>query len=153
VYPEKLINIGTNRWSLKPEVALSQPLGDRWLLDTYAGVWFFTANDSFYPGTKTKTQEPIGAFQSHISYNFRRQLWAALDLTYYVGGRTTIQGVSNDDLQSNSRIGATFAFPVGRRHSIKLAASKGAIVRQGADFTTFSFGWQTAWVPRPKATP
>ena len=26
---------------------------------------------------------------------------------------------------------------------------RGAIIRQGPDFSTFSIGWQTAWVPRP----
>ena len=78
-HSDKLINLSTNRWSLKPEIAGSKPIGQRWLLDTYVAVWFFTANDSFYPGTLTKTQEPIGAFQSHLSYNLRRQLWAALD--------------------------------------------------------------------------
>ena len=152
-FPDKLINLGTNRWSFKPEFAVSQPIGERWLLDTYAAIWFFTANDSFYPGTLTKTQEPMGAFQGHLSYNFRRQLWAALNATYYGGGRTTVEGVANSDLQSNSRIGGTFVMPVGRRHSVKFAVSKGAIVRLGADFTTFSFGWQTGWVPRPKPSP
>jgi hypothetical protein len=27
--------------------------------------------------------------------------------------------------------------------------SRGAIIRYGADFSTFSFGWQTVWIPRP----
>jgi hypothetical protein len=148
-YADKLINLGSNRWSIKPEFAVSRPFGDRWLLDAYAAVWFFTANDSFFPGTLTKTQDPIGSFQAHLSYNFRRRLWAAFDATYYVGGRTTVEGVEKGDLQSNSRVGATLSMPVGRTHSIKLAVSKGAIVRLGADFTSLSFGWQTAWVPRP----
>ena len=150
VSPERLINLGTNRWSFKPEFAVSQPIGQRWLLDAYAGIWFFTANDSYYPGTLVKTQAPITTFQSHLSYNFGRQLWAAVDLTYYVGGRTTVQGVAGSDLQSNTRAGGTFVFPVGRRHSVKLAVSRGAIVRHGANFTTYAFGWQTGWVPRPK---
>jgi hypothetical protein len=152
-YPDKLVNLGTNRWSFKPEVAVSQPVGERWQLDAYAGVWFFTANDAFYPGTFVKSQAPIGAFQSHLSYNFGRQLWAAFDVTYYVGGRTTVQGVAGSDLQSNARAGGTFVFPVGRRHSVKLAVSRGAIVRHGANFTSYSFGWQTGWVPRPKPAP
>jgi hypothetical protein len=151
-YSDKLINLGTNRWGFKPEFAVSQPIGQRWLLDTYAAVWLFTANESFYPGNLTKTQAPIGSFQSHVSYTFRRQLWAAFDVTYYVGGRTTVEGVENDDLQSNSRVGATVVIPIGR-HSVKLAVSKGAIIRQGADFTTFSFGWQTGWVRVPKRAP
>jgi hypothetical protein len=153
VYPDKLINIGTHRWSFKPEFAVSQPIGQRWLLDTYAAVWFFGANDSFYPGNATRTQAPIGAFQSHLSYTVRRQLWLAFDATYYAGGRATIEGVERDDLQSNSRVGGTLVLAVGQRHSIKLAVSKGAIVRQGADFTTFSFGWQTGWIPRPNTAP
>jgi hypothetical protein len=148
-FPDRLINLGTNRWAFKPEFAVSQPMGQKWLLDVYSALWLFTANDSYYPGTLTRTQEPMGAFQAHLSYNFTRLLWAAFDATYYVGGRSTVDGIENNDRQSNTRVGATVAFPVGRRHSIKLAVSKGAIVRSGADFSTFSFGWQTAWVSRP----
>jgi hypothetical protein len=146
----KLINLGTNRWGFKPEFAVSYPIGQRWLLDTYAGLWLFTSNDAFYPGSYVHTQDPMGAFQAHVSYSLQRQTWAAFDATYYVGGRSTTNGVRNDDQQSNARVGATFAMPVGRRHSIKLAVSRGAIVRSGADFTTLSFGWQTGWVSRPR---
>jgi len=148
-FPDRLINLGTNRWAFKPEFAVSQPMGQKWLLDVYSALWLFTANDSYFPGTLTRTQEPMGAFQAHLSYNFTRLLWAAFDATYYVGGRSTVDGIENNDRQSNSRVGATVAFPVGRRHSIKLAVSRGAIVRYGADFSTFSFGWQSAWISRP----
>jgi hypothetical protein len=151
-FSDKLINLGTNRWAFKPEFAVSQPLGQRWLVDLYAGLWAFTANDSFYPGASLRTQAPIGAFQAHVSYNFQRQLWAAFDATYYVGGRTTVQGVRNDDQFSNSRVGATIVLPVGQRHSVKLAVSRGAVIRFGTDFSTLSIGWQTAWVQRPKST-
>jgi hypothetical protein len=146
---DKLINLGTNRWAFKPEFAVSQPLGQRVLLDLYASLWLFTANDSFFPGTSRRTQAPVGAFQAHVSYNFQRQLWAAFDATYYVGGRTAVEGVQNDDQLSNSRLGATVVFPVGQRHSVKLAVSRGAVIRFGTDFSTVSIGWQTAWVPRP----
>ena len=77
-------------------------------------------------------------------------MWAAFDATYYVGGRSTTDGVVNDDWQSNTRVGATFAFPVGRRHSIKLAASRGAIVRAGANFSTFSSGGRRRGSRMPK---
>ena len=149
----RLVNLGTNRWSFKPEVAVSQPLGSRWLLDGYAGLWLFTANDTFYPGTALRTQAPIGSFQAHLSYNFRRQLWAAFDATCYAGGETSIQGIDNGDRQANCRLGATLALPVGRRHSIKLAMSNGAIVRYGANFRTLSIGWQTGWLPPPRRPP
>jgi hypothetical protein len=151
-FPDKLINLGTNRWAFRPELAVSQPIG-RWLLDAYAGVWFFTANPESYPGTVRKTQTPLGSFQAHLSYNFTRKAWAAFDVTYYVGGRTTVEGAAPTDLQNNVRTGGTLTLPVGQRHSIKIAASTGAIVRLGADFTTYSVAWQTAWAPRPAPAP
>jgi hypothetical protein len=152
-FSDKLINIGTHRWSFKPEFAVSQPINDRWMLDAYAGLWLFTDNQSFYPGNSVRAQNPIGAFQGHISYNFQPQLWAAFDATFYVGGATTVNAAQNDDRQSNVRLGGTLGLPIGRRHSVKLAVSRGAIVRFGANFTTLSIGWQTAWFPSPKKTP
>jgi Putative MetA-pathway of phenol degradation len=149
-FSDKLVNLGTNRWAFKPEFAVSHPIGERWLFDVYAALWMFTANDSFYPGTSVSAQAPMGAFQAHLSYSFQRQAWAALDATYYVGGGTSINGVRDLPQQSNSRLGGTLVLPVGRRHSVKLAASWGAIIRHGPDFTTFSVGWQTGWVPSSK---
>ena len=150
---EQLINLGTNRWSFRPEFAVSQPFGQRFLLDTYAGVTFFTDNKAYFPGTSVKSQGPVGSLQLHLSYNFQRQLWAALDVTYYAGGRSTIQGLKGSDLQSNVRTGLTVAVPVGQRHSIKIAVSNGIVVQRGSDFTSYSLAWTTAWVPRPKPTP
>lgn len=152
-FSDKLINIGTNRWSLKPEVAISQPLGKRWLVDFYAGSWFFSSNYSFFPGSSKRTQEPMGAFQAHISYNITPRFWIAYNATYYVGGKSSIDGTFNDDRQNNTRIGLTAVMPVGKSNSIKLAASTGAVVRIGQDFTTFSFGWQHSWIGKSAKFP
>jgi hypothetical protein len=144
-YPEKLINLGTSRWAFKPEVAVSQPIGKRWLIDFYAGLWLFTENDTFYPGTSVRTQDPLGSFQGHISYNIQPLMWVALDWTYYTGGNSSVDGVKMDDRQSNARVGATMVLPVGKRHSVKFAYSTGAVIRSGADFTSVSAGWQTTF--------
>jgi hypothetical protein len=144
-FPEKLINLGTSRWAFKPELALSQPVGKRWLIDFYTGLWLFTKNDSYYPGSSVRTQDPMGSFQGHISYNIQPLMWVAFDLTYYTGGRSSIDGIEMNDRQSNSRIGGTLVLPVGKRHSVKFAYSTGAIIRSGADFSTFSVGWQTSF--------
>ncbi len=142
--PEKLINIGNNRWALKPELALSQPFAEHFLLDVYAGVWFFTTNDAYYPGTSERKQSTMPVFQAHVSYNVQPALWVAFDATYYVGGRSTVNGVLLPDEQNNVRVGGTLVVPVVAGNSIKLAASTGAIVRGGANFTTLSLAWQTS---------
>ena len=141
----KLVNLGSNRWAFRPELAISQPVGERWLVDAYAGVWLFTANDAYYPGTSVRTQDPMSAVQAHVSYTLKSQAWAAFDATFYTGGRSTVNGVPGADRQSNTRVGATVVFPVGTRHSVKVACSTGAVVRFGANFTTLSVAWQTGW--------
>jgi hypothetical protein len=139
--PAKLVNLGSNRWAIKPEVGLSRPAG-RWTLEAYTGVWFFTANDSYFPGTSTREQDPILAIQGHVSYALTRRAWAGLNATWYTGGRSRIDGASNADLQRNTRLGATVSFPLGARQSLKFAYSAGAATRIGADFRTITAAWQ-----------
>ena len=56
-----------------------------------------------------------------------------------------IDGEGGDDLQSNSRVGATLAIPVNRYNSIKLFASRGVAVRFGGDYDTIGLAWQVRW--------
>lgn len=142
----KLINIGSHRWAFKPELGLSHPAG-RWVFELYGGAWFFTENTNFFGGG-TRSQEPIGTFQAHVSYTIRPRMWVAVDGTYYTGGRTTVNGRLNSDLQSNSRVGLTAAVPIGPRSSIKLAWSHGARTSIGADFTTWAATYQLLWFDR-----
>jgi hypothetical protein len=146
--PERLVNLGTNRWAFKPEVALSYPVGPKWLIDVYGGVWFFTTNGEYFPGASVRTQKRVGALQAHVSYSFSPKAWVAFDSTWYRGGDVEVDGAVTGRRQSSSRVGATFVFPVGRSHSIKVAYSTGAIVRFGANFNAFSVGWQTGWIDR-----
>ncbi len=144
-FKDKLINLGTNRWSFKPEVGLSYFVNKQWLIDLYAGAWFFTENSSFYPGNSVRSQDPLITFQTHVSYSFNPLMWAAIDLTYYTGGQSSVNNVYQDDRQNNSRIGATFNMPVSRVSSIKLAYSTGAVIRVGGNFSTISVAFQTAF--------
>jgi Putative MetA-pathway of phenol degradation len=147
-FSDKLINLGAHRWSFKPELALSHPMGKFWLIDVYAGIWFFTNNKQFYTGNAIRTQDPMGSFQVHLSYNLKPKMWFALDATYYAGGQSSIDNILKDDRHDNTRIGATFVFPLLKHSTIKLAASTGAVVRVGEDFNTFSIGWQTLWIKK-----
>ena len=141
---DKLANIGTNRWSFKPELGISQALG-RWTLEAAAGVTLYTKNDDFFGG-RTREQDPIYSLQGHLIYNFPRGVWAALNATYYIGGRTTIDGVEGDDLQKNWRFGATLALPLNLHHSIKLYGSTGVYTRTGDEFDLVGIVWQYRWI-------
>jgi hypothetical protein len=141
--PAKLINLGTNRWSFKPEVGVSRVFG-KWVLELMAGVWLFTDNPEFFGG-RLREQDPIVATQIHLTYRFKRTMWLAADANYYQGGRTTIGGTDNLDLMRNSRIGATFSAALNRHHSLRVSVSDGAFTTLGADFTSVAVGYNYAW--------
>jgi len=44
--PNRLVNIGSNRWAFKPEVGFSYPL-KRWTMEVAGGVWLFMDNNDF----------------------------------------------------------------------------------------------------------
>lgn len=138
--PRLLVNIGTNRWSFRPQIGFSREQR-AWTFDLYLGAYFFTENGNFFGG-HVRDQAPIGATQVHVSYTFRPGMWAAVDGIYYTGGRTTLDGVQNSDLQQNVRVGLTFALPLKRTQSLKFQYTRGAVIRVGGDFTTAAVTYQ-----------
>jgi hypothetical protein len=101
-------------------------------------------NDEFF-GDSVREQDPLYAFQAHGIRFFQGGIWLALDLTYYTGARTTVDGVIGNDLQSNWRSGATIAFPLNRRNSLKLYGSSGVTARTGNKYDLYGVGWQYRW--------
>ena len=140
---DRLLNIGTNRWSFKPEIGISRAWAD-WTFEAAAAAVVFTDNDDFDSG-KTRKQEPIYSLQGHAIYAFQGGIWAAVSATWYGGGRTTIDGVTRDDLQQNWRAGFTLAFPVNRHHSVKLFGDSGVSTRTGTDYDSLGLAWQYRW--------
>jgi hypothetical protein len=154
--PTKLINLGGNRWALKPELGYSGRFGS-FIVDGYAAVWFFTTNPEFFshnqyvPGTQSQTQEPVLAFETHVSYDIKPRFWVSLDGNFWRGGRTSLNGVQNPaTLQQNSRIGVTASIPLTRRQALKLGYADGAYVRFGGNYKIASIAWQYSWVGSPK---
>lgn len=142
--PRRLVNIGSNRWSFKPEVGFSHPYG-KWTAEVTGGVWLYTANNEFFGGVR-RQQKPLVSLQSHLIYTIRRRMWAAFNASYYAGGQSMINGVTNADKQSNSRLGGTFSLPLTQRQSVKVAFANGLTTRFGGKVTTIAVGWQYAWV-------
>ncbi len=140
---DKLVNIGTNRWSFKPEIGISKAI-ERWTLEAIAAVTLFTDNNDFFGGHR-HTQDPLYSFQAHAIYNFESGIWVALNGTYYTGGSTTLDGIEHDDRMSNWRWGLTVAMPVNRYNSIKIFANRGAFTRAGQDFDMIGVAWQVRW--------
>jgi hypothetical protein len=141
--PQKLVNIGTNRWAIKPEIGISKAWGPL-IAEFAAGVFVFTDNDQPFQA-KTLEQDPIYAFQGHLIYSFGSGVWGAIDANYYAGGRTARDNKIADDLQQNWRVGGTLSFPVNRQNSIKIFGNTVVHSRTESFFDTIGIAWQYRW--------
>ena len=139
----KLLNLGNNRWSFRPELGISKAWGP-WTFEVAPGVTFFSDNTDFFGGN-TFAQAPIYAVQGHILYTFQSGIWMALDGVYFAGGRTALNGVKSDNEQANTRAGFTLALPIDTHNSLKLSASTGITTRTGSEFSAVGVAWQYRW--------
>jgi len=142
--PVRLVNIGTNRWGVKPEIGVSRAVG-KWTLEGAAGAWLYTGNNQFN-GTSLRTQEPIGSLQGHVVRVLPHRTWLAGDLTFYTGGRSQVNGRDNSDYLGNSRLGASFGIVLNRRQSLKISYFKGAVTRLGGDISSIGVSYNVIWL-------
>jgi len=141
--PARLVNIGTNRWSFKPELGVSKQAG-RLTLEFLGAVSFFTTNTDFFGG-HTQSQAPLYSGQVNAIYTFRSGIWGGVGAVYYAGGATRTDGGPATAAQENSRAGAVLVFPLGKHNSVKTYWTSGMTTRTGSDFDTFVVSWIHLW--------
>jgi hypothetical protein len=140
---DKLVNLGNNRWFVKPDIGISKAWGAL-TVELSTGVIFFSKNADYFGG-RTLEQDPVSSTQVHITCDLGRGVWVALSGTYDYGGRMTIDGVQSNEVDNNSRAGVTLALPVNRNNSIKFFASTGVQTLTGSDFKSVGIVWQYRW--------
>lgn len=142
--PNRLVNLGSNRWMLRPEIGFSKAVG-RIRLEAGLSVSLFTTNHDYYGGD-TLEQNPLYSGRANLVYQFDSGIWMALNGTYYAGGRTRLNGALRDDLIQASRVGATLSLPIDRKNSVKFSLSDGVTVRTGnTEFRILGVTWQHRW--------
>lgn len=141
---DRLINIGSNRWAFKPEIAFGTPIGPTWLeLNTYVSL-FGDNND--YHGDGTLEQKALYAIEGHYSYTFNRALWASIDTTYSRGGETKVDGDWQDNKQEGTVMGASLGFMLSPQFGGLLAYSDNVAERDGSpEVATWTLRLQYAW--------
>lgn len=139
----KLVNIGTNRWAVKPAIGISKQTA-KFTFELGAEAEFYSTNDDFYGVIKRK-QDPVYSTQAHVLYAFQKGIWLALGVTYYWGGEYSNDGMGTGDKLENSRMGMTFTMPIDKQNAIKIYGSTGINVRYGTDFDAITVAWQYSW--------
>jgi hypothetical protein len=125
---DRLINLGNNRWVVRPEIGVLHQR-NQWQFEVTGSVFIFGDNDEFWMGN-VREQDPLWFAQGHAIYTFRPGLWAGFSAGYAWGGRSEISGVRKDDdsrirywkvtlgVPINARQGLSFAFASGRTNTL-----------------------------------
>jgi hypothetical protein len=114
-----LINLGQNRWVIRPQMGVTHMFG-KWAVELTGSVWFFTDNQDFFLDT-TLESDPFYSLQAHLIHTFRPGLWASLSGGYGLGFQSTISGNKVDNESENFITALSVGLPINRKQGIKLA--------------------------------
>lgn len=118
-HSDKLINLGENRFTIRPQLGLVHTR-DNISYELTGSIFYFTDNDNFY-GRQNREQDPLYALQSHVIYSFPRGRWASFSAGYGVGGQSRVEGVRKDDKKHTILSALSFGMPISQTQSIKIA--------------------------------
>lgn len=142
-FEEKLINLGTNRWTIKPQIGIAR-YRRKWIFEGYFSVWLYTANTAFLVDSKLETQ-PLYVFKFHTIRSLPKNTWLTIDVGYGIGGKTRLNDFLREDRVSVIRFGLTYAIPLAKKHTLKFVALSAIRFEKGPDYDAFGISYQYRW--------
>lgn len=144
--PNKVLNLGTDRWSFKPEIGVSHPFGteQKWQGDLYLQANFFTDNTS-YRGKEILRQEPLPGVEGHLSYFFVHNAWVSVDGLYAFRGATDVNGVPQNNSQKNFLLGSQVNLSINDRNTLAVEFAKAVLHENGTAYTGFAVKYSFSW--------
>jgi hypothetical protein len=144
--PNRILNLGADRWSFKPEIALAHPFGaeQKWQVDGYANVYFYTDNTTYH-GKELLRQQTLSGLEGHLSYAITDSTWVALDTRYSFRGSTFVDGVSQDNPQRNFVAGSEVNVSLNSRSSLVFEVAKAFVHVNGPSLVGLSVKYDYTW--------
>ena len=134
-YSDKLINLGENRFSIRPQIGIVHKNGN-WSYELTGSVFIYTDNDDFYQKQRRK-QKPLYAIQSHLIYNFDAGKWISLSAGYGLGGQSKVGNTYKNDKKHTVLSSLSFGMPLSSSQSVKIGYLNGKTnVTTGTNFNS-----------------
>ncbi len=120
---QRLINLGENRWVIRPQLGVTHTRG-KWTGELSGSVFFYLDNNHFFREAQLET-DPLFATQAHLIYTFRPGLWTSISTAYGWGGEATVNGDAKNNPSGNWLTALSFGFPIDRKQGIKVSWLRG----------------------------
>ncbi|GGZ91688.1 transporter [Algibacter mikhailovii] len=139
-HADKLLNLGQNRFVIRPQVGVLHNWG-LWSFEFTTSVIFFTNNTNFFGGN-TRSQKPMLAAQTHLIKRFNSKTWASLSVGTGTGSKSTINNESKDDRRNDVLASLSAGYSISKRQSLKLAYIYSRTTRLiGSNTDSIALGW------------
>jgi hypothetical protein len=146
-----LVNAGENRWAIKPEINFTHIADTVWF-ETNAAVSFFTDNTEYLVSGRLE-QDPLLTLEAHLSVDVPIKLtptitipaWASLSLYGYVGGETSLIGVSRDDEANDWALSTNLYLRLHKQFAFRLFYTK-MIENEPGRFDTDTAGFRLTYI-------
>jgi len=142
--PDRLINLGTNRWSFRLGVGTVLPFGEkkRTAWESANSGFFFTPNTDLLLADE-RSQDPLFVSENHLTHNFTPKLWGSADLRWQIGGETTTDGEPDDNL--TNILGGGISLGYQFTPHLSGYGGYGLILAKKGDAEESMFRFQLAW--------
>ncbi len=145
---DRILNLGSDRWAFKSEVALAHPFGpgQKWEFDAYGNAYFFTDNRAYHR-VEILGQRPLAGIEGHISYSLMPSVTASFDTRYSFAGETFVDGVTQGNPQQNFILGSELTISPGSQNNyLVLEFGKALVHRNGPAYAGIGVRYVFSWV-------
>jgi len=129
---DQALNLGMNRWYGRVGAPIVWQIGPwvpgrRTTFEVFPSVWFYGDNDDFVG--QTLSTDPKFQLEAHLTRDFTEHFWGSLDTTYMAGGKSSLNGVAGDSLNT---LGVGFTLGYQITDNLSLTAGYMATVNDSA---------------------
>jgi hypothetical protein len=136
---DKLLNLGQNRYVIRPQLGVVHSRGP-WSAELTGSVSLYTDNRDFLVSHK-REQDALFALQAHAIYAPLGGLWVSLSAAYDWGGESTVDGIAKGDHREDFLYGLATGIALGPQSSLQLAYVANRTQRDiGADTDYLALG-------------
>jgi len=137
---DRLINLGSNRWVVRPQLGVTHSRG-KWTGELTGSVFIYGDNNEFWMGTKLES-DPLWAMQAHLIYTFKPGLWASISTAYGIGGEAKVNNIAKNNLSGNWLSALSLGVPIDRKQGLKFTLLTGRTQKStGVDIDSVVFSY------------
>ena len=140
---EKLINLGTNRFSFRPQAGIVHTRGKN-SYELTASAFLYTTNEEFFDGNKLE-QAPLFAVQAHVVHLISRKYWVSMGAAYGSGKSATVNGEEKNNRSELNLLAVSFGASISKKSRVGLSVGIGnTLTTVGSDTTSFGLSYLLA---------